>query len=195
MRVYLDNSTIGRLLDIERSIEPESNMLKEDMAVLPDLLQVCAEKGMELCASDDAGAEIEKLRSSMPQLADSLMAKLQSFTRLPIRHTIRYDDRHHYGMGARYADGNPSNVDLLAQELKAFLLSKTKITRAAKSEAVQWDAYHLAVCKDNGCEIFLTCDYASIWAYRRLLQRLFAIEVRRPVELFNEIKSAVTRLG
>ena len=34
-------------------------MLEEDMAILPDLLQLCAEKGIQLCASDDAAAEIE----------------------------------------------------------------------------------------------------------------------------------------
>jgi hypothetical protein len=187
MRVYLDNSVIGRLLDIDRGIEPQSQMLEEDIAILPDLLSLCAEREIQLCASDDAGAEIEKLRRSMPQLTDALMAKLQSFTLLPIRHAIRYDDGHHYGVDATYAEGSPSKVDLLAQELKAFLLSKTKITRDAKREAVEWDAYHLAVCKDNGCEVFLTCDYASIWAYRRFLKRLFTIEVRRPVEFFKEI--------
>lgn len=190
MRVYLDNSVIGRLLDIERGIKRGSKMLEEDMAVLPDLLQVCVEKGIQLCVSDDAGAEIEKLRPSMPQLTGALMAKLQSFTLLPIRHAIKWDDGHHWDMGFTWAGDSPSNVDLLAQELKAFLLSKTKITREAKREAVEWDAYHLAVCKDNGCDIFLTCDYASIWAYRRFLRRIFNIEVRRPIELLEEVSSS-----
>ena len=81
-----------------------------------------------------------------------------------------------------------AGLTCLAQELKTFLLGKTKITRDAKREAVEWDACHLAVCKDNGCDVFLTCDYASIWAYRRFLKRLFAIEVRRPVELLKEIR-------
>lgn len=190
MRVYLDNSVIGRLLDIERGVKRGSKMLKEDMAILPDLLQLCAEKGIQLCVSDDAGAEIEKLRSSMPKLADSLMAKLQSFTLLPIRHAVKWDDGHHWDMGFTWAGDSPSSVDLLAQELKAFLLSKTKITRETKREAVEWDAYHLAVCKDNGCDVFLTCDYASIWAYRRFLKRLFAIKVRRPTELLEEVGSS-----
>ena len=90
-------------------------------------------------------------------------------------------------MGFTWAGDSPSDVDLLAQELKTFLLDKTRITKEEKREAVEWDAYHLAVCKDNGCDIFLTCDYASIWAYRRFLRRIFNIEVRRPVELFEEI--------
>ena len=93
-------------------------------------------------------------------------------------------------MGFTWAGDSPSSVDLLAQELKAFLLSKTKITRETKREAVEWDAYHLAVCKDNGCDVFLTCDYASIWAYRRFLKRLFAIKVRRPTELLEEVGSS-----
>lgn len=70
-------------------------MLEEDMAILPDVLQVCAEKDIQLCVSDDAGAEIEKLWSRMPQLADSLMARLQSFTLLPIRHAVKWDDGRH----------------------------------------------------------------------------------------------------
>ena len=162
-------------------------MLEEDVAILPNLIRLCADKRIQGCASDDAGAEIEKLRSTMPQLTDALMSKLQSFTLLPIRHAIKWGDGHHYDMGSKWAGDTPSNVDLLAQELKAFLLSKTKITREAKREAVEWDAYHLAVCKDNGCDIFLTCDYASIWAYRRFLRRIFNIEVRRPVELYEQI--------
>jgi len=64
-------------------------MLEENVVVLPNLIQLCVEMGVQICASDDAGAEIEKLRSSMPQLTDALMSKLQSFTSLPIRHTIR----------------------------------------------------------------------------------------------------------
>jgi len=77
-------------------------MLEEDMAILPDVLQLCAEKGIQLCVSDDAGAEIEKLRSSMPQLAENLMAKLQSFFLLTIRHATSYGDGDHYNVGALY---------------------------------------------------------------------------------------------
>jgi len=187
MRVYLDNSLIGRLLDIERGIRRGSKMLEEDVAILPNLIQLCAEKGIQICASDDAGAEIEKLRSSMPQLTDALMSKLQSFTLLPIRHAIRYDDGHHYDLGATYAGDSPSKVDLLAQELETFLLNKTRVTNSAKRLAVKWDACNLAVCKDNSCDVFLTCDYASIWAYRRQLRQLFGIEVRRPIELLEQV--------
>jgi len=187
MKVYLDNSVIGRLMDIERGIKRGSRMLEEDVAILPNLVRLCADRGIQVCASDDAGAEIEKLRLTMPRLTDALMSKLQSFTLLPIRHAIKWNDGHHWDMGFTWAGDSPSNVDLLAQELKAFLLSKTKITREAKREAVEWDAYHLAVCKDNGCDIFLTCDYASIWAYRRFLKRIFNIEVLRPMELFEQI--------
>jgi len=190
MRVCLDNSVIGRLLDIKRGVKRGSKILEEDMAILPSLLRLHVEKGIQLCVSDDAGAEIEKLRFSMPGLTDALMAKLRSFTLLPGRHITKYGDNHHYGMGATYASASPSEVDLLAQELESFLLSKTRITKSAKKEAVKWDAYHLAVCKDNGCEIFLTCDYASIWAYRRSLKRLFGIEVRRPIELVEQVRSS-----
>ena len=172
MRVYLDNSVIGRLLDIKRGIKRQNKMLQEDMRILHDMLSLCVMKGIELCASDDAGAEIEKLRRDMPRLTDALMEKLRSFTLLPIKHAIRYDNGHRYDMGATYAADGPGRVDLLAQELKTFLLGKTKITRDTKREAVEWDACHLAVCKDNGCDVFLTCDYASIWAYRRFLKRV-----------------------
>ena len=133
------------------------------------------------------GGGIPILMLPMPLLTDALISKLQSFTLLPIRHAIKWGDGHHWDMGITWAGDSPTNVDLLAQELKTFLLSKTKITREAKREAVEWDAYHLAVCKDNGCDIFLTCDYASIWAYRRFLRRIFNIDVRRPVELFEQI--------
>lgn len=189
MKVYLDNSVIGRFMDIERGIKRGSKMLEEDVIILPNLIRLCADKGIQVCASDDAGAEIEKLRSTMPYLTDALISKLQSFTLLPIRHAIKWDDGHHWGMGSTWPGDSPSNVDLLVQELKAFLLSKTRITKEAKREAVEWDAYHLAVSKDNGCDIFLTCDYASIWTYRKFLRKDFSIEVRRPVEFFEQICS------
>ncbi len=174
-------------MDIERGINRGSRMLEEDVAILLSLIQLCADERIQVCASDGAGAEIEKLRSTMPQLTDALMSKLQSFTLLPIRHAIKWDDGHHWDMGSTWAGDSPSNVDSLAQELKAFLLSKTRIRRETKKEAVEWDACHLAVCKDNGCDIFVTCDYASIWTYRRFLKRIFDIEVLRPVELFEQI--------
>jgi len=188
MRIYLDNSVIGRLLDIDRGIQSLNRMLEEDMAVLPDLFKACVQKDIQFCASDDAGAEIEKLRHRRPELTDALMAKLQSFTLVPIRHATRYNDGHHYGMGATYAGNSPRKVDLLAQELNDFLLRKTRITKDAKREAIKWDAYHLAVCKDTGCDIFLTCDYASIWKYREPL-KLFGIEVKRPLELSKELQN------
>lgn len=187
MKVYLDNSVIGRFMDIERGIKRGSKMLEEDIAILPELILQCADKGIQVCASDDAGAEIEKLRLNMPQLTEALISKLLSLTLLPIRHAIKWGDGHHWDMGFTWAGDSPNDVDLLAQELKTFLLDKTRITKEEKREAVEWDAYHLAVCKDNGCDIFLTCDYASIWAYRRFLRRIFNIEVLRPVELFEEI--------
>jgi len=189
MKVYLDNSVIGRLMDIERGIKRGSKMLEEDVVVLPDLFRRCTKQGIQICTSDDAGAEIEKLRLTMPQLTDNLMLKLHSFTLLPIRHAIKWGDGHHWGMGFTWGGDSPSRVDLLAQELTAFLLNKTKITNKRKREAVEWDARHLAVCKDNGCDIFLTCDYASIWAYRKFLQRVFDIDVQRPVEFFRQLQS------
>ena len=187
MKVYLDNSVIGRLVDIERGIKPASRMLQEDMAVLPDILLVSIEKGIQLCASEETAIEIEKLRQDMPQLTNALIEKLHSFTLLPIRHAIGHDSSHYNDMDIVIPEDNGSRVDSLANELKAFLLKKTKITREEKRQAVEWDSYHLAVCKDNDCGIFLTCDYASIWAYRRFLKRLFSIEVRRPVEFFKEV--------
>ena len=113
MRVYLDNSVIGRLLDIKRGVKRKSKTLEEDMEVLSHLLHLSVENGIELCVSDDAGAEIEKLRSSMPDLTNALMATLRSFILLPVRHAAMYDDGHHYDFGATYAID--SRVDLLAQ--------------------------------------------------------------------------------
>ena len=95
MKVYLDNSVIGRFMDIERGIKRGSKMLEEDIAILPELILQCADKGIQVCASDDAGAEIEKLRLNMPQLTDALISKLQSLTLLPIRHAIKWGDGHH----------------------------------------------------------------------------------------------------
>lgn len=191
MRVCVDNSVIGRLLDIERGLRRGSQMLEEDMAILPRLLQLCAERGILLCVSDEARAEIEKVRATMPHLAEALLFKLQSFTLLAGRDAIKNKEGQRGDTGATYAEGSPTQVDWLTQELETFLLSKTRVTKDIKKEAVRRDAYYLAVCLDSGGDVFLTCDYASIWAYRRALKRLFGLEVRRPVELLEQVRRAI----
>lgn len=80
-------------------------------------------------------------------------------------------------------------TDVLIDKLNAFLLGKTRITRESKRRAVAADAYHLAVCKHHDCVRFITCDYASLWAYRRLLKRRFDIHVCRLVELYEELRN------
>lgn len=180
VRVYLDNSIIGRLQDIKRGVKRKSKMLEEDMAILPGLLHFCAQNGIELCVSDYAGTEIEKLRSSMPDLTNALLDTLHSFMLLPVRHTVRGNNNHPDPGDACFSE---NRVDSLVHELENFLLSKTQVKNDTKKQAVKWDACHLAVCKDNGCQVFLTCDYASIWGYRRFLKRIFGIEIKRPVEL------------
>ncbi len=86
MRTYLDNSIIGRLADIERGIKQQNTMLQEDTDSIPKVIALCKEHGIELCASDDAGAEIEKLAVTNPEYRDKLMGHLRSFHLLPIRH-------------------------------------------------------------------------------------------------------------
>ena len=54
MKVYLDNSVIGHLMDIERGIKQGSKMLEEDVAILPNLIRLCADKRIQVCASDKA---------------------------------------------------------------------------------------------------------------------------------------------
>ena len=68
----------------------------------------------------------------------------------------------------------------LAMDLEQFLLSKTCITRVEKREAVRWNAVHLASCRVNSCHAFMTTDYASIWAHRCALKRLYSINVKGP---------------
>lgn len=105
MKVYLNNSVIGRLLDIERGIKRGSKMLTEDMAVITNLLRICIGKGIRLCTSNDTYLEIEKLRATMPQLTDTLISRLQSFTLLPAQF--------------EFSQNYTSEVDLLSQELEA----------------------------------------------------------------------------
>lgn len=67
MRTYLDNSIIGRLADIERGIKQQNTMLQGDTDVVPQVTALCKERNIELCTSDDAGAEIEKLAMTNPR--------------------------------------------------------------------------------------------------------------------------------
>ena len=194
MKVYIDNSVIGRLVDIDRGIRRESRKLNEDTAVLPQLFSQCAKKGVQLCTSDETIREIEKVRPDMPRLADALVAKCKGLTVLTVRHQSRYFSRK-YLVSSIYDKDVLDQIDLLIEDISTFLLDKTRVMRESKREAVAADAYHLAVCKYYNCRIFVTCDYASIWAYRRLLKRQFDVNIRRPVELWEEIRRGVTGPG
>ena len=191
MKVYIDNSVIGRLADIDRGIRRTSSKLNEDTAVLPQLFSRCAKKGIQLCTSDETIREIEQVRSDMPRLADTLIAKCKELTVLKVRHHERHFNRK-YLVSSIYDKDVLDMIDLLVEEVALFLLDKTRVTRESKRQAVKADAYHLAVSKYYNCRIFVTCDYASIWAYRRLLKRQFDIDVQRPVELCEALRRGVT---
>jgi hypothetical protein len=186
VKVYIDNSVIGRLADIDRGIRRTSSKLYEDTAVLPQLFSRCARKGIQLCTSDETIREIEQVRSNMPGLADTLISKCKELTVLTVRHQLRHFNRK-YPVSSIYDEDVLDRIDLLTEELALFLLDKTRVTRESKRQAVNADAYHLAVSKYHNCRIFVTCDYASIWAYRRLLKLRFDIDVRRPVELYEAL--------
>ena len=191
MKVYIDNSVIGRLADIDRGVCRTSSRLNDDTAVLQQLFLQCAKKGIQLCTSDETIREIEQVRSGMPRLADMLVAKCRELTVLSIRHHERFFNRK-YSVSSIYDKDVLEQIDLLVEEIALFLLDKTRVTRESKRQAVEADAYHLAVSKYYNCRIFVTCDYASIWAYRRLLKRHFNIDVRRPVELCEALRRGAT---
>ena len=188
VKVYIDNSVIGRLADIDRGIRRTSRKLNEDTAVLPELFLRCAQNGIQLCTSDETVREIEQVRSDMPHLADMLAEKCSGLTFLSLRHDTGRD-RIVYRNNTINAHGIPDNADVSIDKLHEFLLGKTRITRESKRRAVAVDAYHLAVCKYFNCVRFVTCDYASLWAYRRLLKRQFGINVCRPVEICEELRT------
>jgi len=165
VKIYLDNSIIGRLVDITQGIKPPQPRLEEDMTVLPDLIALCRERNYVLCISVDAEIEISKVER--PDRRQRLLQELHKFELLP--------------------PIVESDAVSLAEALEKFLLSKTRITRAEKKEALEWDARHLASCRLNGCDVFLTTDYGSIWAYCRSLKRIHAVNVMRPVELYQEM--------
>ena len=191
MKVYIDNSVIGRLEDIDRGIRRTSSKLIEDTAVLPQFFSQCAKKGIQLCTSDETIREIEQVRSDMPRLADMLVAKCRELTILTVRHHEWYFNRKHQ-VSSIYDKDVLDEIDLLVEAIALFLFDKTRVTRENKRQAVKTDAYHLAVSKYYNCRIFVTCDYASIWAYRRLLKRNFDIDVRRPIELYGVLRSGAT---
>jgi predicted nucleic acid-binding protein len=191
VKVYIDNSVIGRFADIDRRIHRTSEKLNEDTAILPQLFSQCAKKGIQLCTSDETIREIEQVRPGMPRLADMLVAKCRDLTILTVRHHEQYFNRE-YPASRIYDKDVLDQIDLLEEEIALFLLDKTRVTRESKRQAVKADAYHLAVSKHYRCRIFVTCDYASIWAYRRLLKRHFEINVQRPVELYEMLYRGVT---
>jgi predicted nucleic acid-binding protein len=191
VKVYIDNSVIGRLADIDRGIRRTSSKLNEDTVVLPQLFSRCAKKGIQLCTSDETIREIEQVRSDMPRLADTLIAKCKELTVLTVRHHERHFNRK-YLVSSIYDKDVLDQIEFLVEELTQFLLDKTRVMRKSKRQAVEADAYHLAVSKYYNCRIFVTCDYVSIWAYRRLLKRHFDIDVRRPVELCEALHRRVT---
>jgi predicted nucleic acid-binding protein len=187
VKIYIDNSVIGRLADIDRGIRRTSRKLNDDTAVLPELFSRCAQSGIEVCTSDETIREIEQVRADMPRLADMLTAKCTGFTILSVRH---YESQtgEEYGRSVMYNNDMPGRIGVVTEKLYEFLLGKTRITRESKRQAVRADAYHLAVCKYHNCMRFITCDYASVWAYRRLLKQYFDIHVCRPVELCEELR-------
>jgi len=68
MKIYLDNSIIGRLVDIGLSVKAPEPRLEQDMAVLPDLITICRTHGHMLCISADAKTEITRVgRTDRPQ--------------------------------------------------------------------------------------------------------------------------------
>ena len=166
MKIYLDNSIIGRPVDIARGMKPPEPRLEEDLAILPELIALCRNRDYLLCVSSEAEAEIDRVKK--PDRRQELFQKLQEFELLP-------------------ATVDSNNAASLVDALEEFLLSKTRITRAEKKQALRWDACHLASCRLNGCDVFLTTDYGSIWAYRRDLKRLHGVNVRRPAELYHEL--------
>ncbi len=174
MKIYLDNSIIGRLVDKAQGIKASERRLEQDMAILPDLILMCRNRGHVLCISADAETEI--IRVGRTDRRKELLQELKRFTLLP-------------------SADEQDETSLLAKHLEQFLLSKTRITRAQKKEAVRWDAVHLASCQMNMCHVFLTTDYSSIWAYRRALKRLYAINVKRPAEFYPELAMTIKMIA
>lgn len=173
-QVYLDTTIISRLVDLERGVRPSSHRLQEDMAVLPQVLSLCLERGGVLCTSQDARSEIERLKAKRSGVRDALLRELERFALVPTRHSA---------VGVR----GDLPLDSLVAEIEGFLLEKTQATNRLKVDRVRRDARHLAVSWDSGCDVFLTTDYASLWAYRRGLKERFGLRVLRPVELWKEL--------
>ena len=170
MKIYLDNSIIGRLVDIAQGVQAPEPRLNQDMAVLPCLIAICRTRDYVLGISADA--EMEIIKVGRPDRRKELLQELGRFVLLPS------------------TDEQEETMSLIT-DLEQFLLSKTRITRPGKKEAVRWDARHLASCRVNSCHVFLTTDYGSIWAYRRALKRLYGINVKRPSELYLELTTGV----
>ncbi|GEM_PF-5221458 len=126
-----------------------------------------------MCASDDARSEIERLAAVRPDVRDALLSQLGRFRQVPVRHSP--------------SAGATSPLDALVAEIEAFLREKTQATNRRKLERVAWDARHLAVAWDSGCDAFLTTDYGSLWAFRRGIKDRFGLRVLRPVELWREL--------
>ena len=173
MKIYLDNSIIGRLVDINQGTKTPGPRLEQDMAVLPRLIAICRIRGDVLCISADAQNEITRV--GRIDRRKELLQELKAFRLLP-----PVDEQ--------------DEASSLVTDLEQFLLSKTRITRAEKRKAVRWDAGHLASCQVNNCHAFLTTDYGSIWAYRRALKQLYGINVKRPSELYQELTTAVVEI-
>lgn len=171
MKIYLDNTIIGRLVDISRGTKPPEAKLVADMTILPDLVALCRKHHHILFISVEAEAEIIRVEKAVRR--QELLDKLPEFELLPVAQNRQWVS--------------------LVDALEKFLLTKTRISRASKKEALRWDARHLATAKLNNCDVFLTTDYGSIWAYRRALKRLYRIDVRRPVEFYRELTVSETR--
>ncbi|MBI2918125.1 MAG: hypothetical protein HYY01_09030 [Chloroflexi bacterium] len=146
------------------------------MAVLLQLLSLCPQRDVALCVSDDARAEIERLAEVRPDVRDALLQQFGRFRQVAIRHSL--------------GDASGSPLDPVVAEVEAFLLEKTQAGNRRKLERVKWDARHLAVAWDSGCDVFLTTDYGSLWAFRRGIRERLRLRVLRPVELWRELGGA-----
>lgn len=172
MKIFLDNSILGRLADLERGREPPSSGLREDMAVLEPLIDACLRQGHRLFVSADARGEIEALAAE-PALHQRLLRQLDRFEELPIAPPPE--------------DALWKEADWLVAEIHDLLLRRTRITNPRKRAALAMDARYLAACANHRCDIFLTVDYKSLWLHRGVLRREWGLKVQRPAELYRAL--------
>jgi predicted nucleic acid-binding protein len=149
---------------VELGAVPTEPRLHADSLVLPSLVTRCRQRGVALCTSEESLAEIDRLAPHRPDIRDRLRLAVAAVEVLPVP-----------------SDRAVSHA--LVAAVESFLLAKTRVRNPRKRAALRRDALHLTAAVEGGCDVFLTTDYASIWAYRRGLQRLLDLRVLRPVEL------------